>query len=323
MNRRDGVRMSTALSYLPSVRGRENLTILPGTEVTRVVLERGRARGVEFARDGAVRREEGDRVILSAGALQSPTVLMRSGIGPAAHLAAMGIDCVVDLAGVGANLMDHQGTAVFLIPKERLDPPDARVCQLGARYTSAGGTRDDMWLSMWGTWELDGFPDMRAALGAPTISSLVVGIHDPMSRGTVRLRSSDPAVRPAVDFAMLTDPRDVARLVDGLRLAMDLAASRAFAESYQGIGLLDPASAHDGGALEAYVRSTVGGWFHASGTCRMGTDPDDGSVVDARLQVHGVDGLHVVDASVMPTVTRAPTNLSAIAIGERAAELLR
>jgi choline dehydrogenase len=92
---------------------------------------------------------------------------------------------------------------------------------------------------------------------------------------------------------------------------------------YSGVGLLDASAATDRGALEGYISSTVGGWYHAAGTCRMGTDPDDGAVVDGRLRVHGVDGLHVVDASVMPTVVRAPTNLSSIAIGERAAELLR
>jgi choline dehydrogenase len=165
---------------------------------------------------------------------------------------------------------------------------------------------------------------MQAALGGvPTISSLVVGVHDPMSRGIVRLRSRDPRVRPEVDFRMLTHAADVSRLVEGLGFALELASSRAFTESYERIGLLDPANANDGDALEAYIRSTVGGWFHASGTCRMGTDPDDGAVVDGRLQVHGVEALHVVDASVMPTVVRAPTNLTSIAIGERAAELLR
>jgi choline dehydrogenase len=324
MNRHDGLRMSTALTYLPLARQRENLTIWSGVEVSRVVIERGRATGVEYQRDGELQRVQGSRVILSAGALQSPTVLMRSGVGQSAHLAAMGIECVVDLSGVGENLMDHQGTAVFLIPKERLAPPDARVCQVGARYTSSAGAVDDMWLSMWGTWELGAFPDMQAALGGvPTISSLVVGVHDPMSRGIVRLRSRDPRVRPEVDFRMLTHAADVSRLVEGLGFALELASSRAFTESYERIGLLDPANANDGDALEAYIRSTVGGWFHASGTCRMGTDPDDGAVVDGRLQVHGVEALHVVDASVMPTVVRAPTNLTSIAIGERAAELLR
>ena len=324
MNRRDGVRMSTALTYLPLFRGRGNVTIRPRTEVTRVVVERGRATGVEYRRDGRLERARGSRVILCAGALQSPTLLMRSGIGPARHLAEMGIDCAVDLSGVGENLMDHQGTAVFLVPKEELPPPDARVLQLGARYSSSAGTaRDDMWLSMWGTWELGGFPDLHAALGVPAISALIVGVHDPLSRGTVRLRSSDPHVRPQVDFNMLSDPADMSRLVEGLRLAMGLASSRAFAASYRGIGLLDPAAANDRDALETYLRTTVGGWYHAAGTCRMGTDPADGAVVDAHLQVHGVDALHVVDASIMPTVPRAPTNLSSIAIGERAAELLR
>jgi choline dehydrogenase len=176
---------------------------------------------------------------------------------------------------------------------------------------------------MWSAWDLGDFPDLRSALGVPAVSSVIVGVHDPLSRGTVRLRPADPSGRPAVDFRMLSEPTDVARLVEGLSRAIDLASSPAFARSYRGIGLLDHASLGDKRALETYIRQTVGGWYHASGTCRMGADPGDGAVVDGHLQVHGVESLHVVDASVMPTVPRAPTNLSAIAIGERAAELLR
>ncbi len=323
MNRQNGLRMSTALTYLPLARDRENLTIWPGIEVTRVILAQGRATGVEFVRDGQVERVQGARIILSAGALQSPSLLMRSGIGPSGHLAEMGIECRVALSGVGENLMDHQGTAVFLVPREGLAPTDDRVCQLGARYSSSSGLAvDDMWLSMWSSWELAEFPDMQAALGVPAISAVIAGVHDPLSRGTVRLRSSDPSVRPAVDFAMLSHPDDMSRLVEGLQVAMELASSSEMAALYRGIGLLDVASINDRDALEAYIKSTVGGWYHATGTCRMGSDPDTGAVVDGHLRVFGVDGLHVVDASVMPTVVRAPTNMTSIAIGERAAELL-
>jgi choline dehydrogenase len=323
MNRSNGLRMSTALTYLPLARSRDNLTMWTETEVTRIVIEHGRAVGVEYGRDGRLQQVRGSRVIVCAGALQSPTLLLRSGIGPAGHLAEVGVDCAVELAGVGGNLMDHQGTAVFLVPRANLDAPDDRVCQLGARYSSSAGTsRDDMWLSMWSAWELDGFPELHSALEVPAISAIIVGVHDPSSRGTVRLRSSDPSVRPEVDFRMLSEPADLARMVEGMQLAMDLAASSAFTGLYRGIGLLDPATSGDRTTLEGYIRSTVGGWYHATGTCRMGTDPDGGAVVDGRLKVHGVDALHVVDASVMPTVPRAPTNLSSIAIAERAAELL-
>ncbi|HEX7095308.1 MAG TPA: GMC family oxidoreductase N-terminal domain-containing protein [Acidimicrobiales bacterium] len=323
MNRRDGLRMSTALTYLPLARDRSNLTIWSDTEVAHVVVEKGRATGVELRRDGRPQVVTGSRVILCGGALQSPALLLRSGIGPAQHLADVGITCHVDLPGVGENLMDHQGVAVYLVPHGELPPPDDRVCQLGARYTSSTATgRDDMWLSMWSAWQLAEFPDLYAALGVPAISAVIVGVHDPKSRGTVRLRSDDPSVRPEVDFRMLSDPADLDRLVEGLELAIGLASHRAFAQTYRGIGLLD-ASATDRATLEGYIRSSVGGWFHASGTCRMGSDSDDGAVVDGQLRVRGVDGLHVADASVMPTVPRAPTNLSTIAIGERAAELLR
>jgi len=323
MNRRDGVRMSTSLTYLPLARSRDNLTMWPDTEVARVLVDRGRATGVECRREGQPQDVRGSRIVLCAGAFQSPALLLRSGIGPAAHLAAIGVECTVELPGVGENLMDHQGTAVFLIPQGTLEPADDRVCQLGARYSSShGAAKDDMWLSMWSSWDLGGFPDLREALGVPAISAVIVGVHDPLSRGTVRLRSSDPSDRPEVDFRMLTEPADLVRLVEGLERAIDLASSPAFTRSYRGIGLLDATRSGDREMLEGYIRTTVGGWYHASGTCRMGRDPDNGDVVDAHLQVHGVDALHVVDASVMPTVPRAPTNLSAIAIGERAAELL-
>jgi choline dehydrogenase len=323
MNRRDGVRMSTALTYLPLARSRHNLTIWAGVQATRVLLDRARATGVEFLRGGQHEQVRGARIIVCGGALQSPALLLRSGIGPAGHLADVGIDCAVDLAGVGGNLMDHQGTAVFLIPRDELAPADDRVCQLGARFSSSDGSAsDDMWLSVWSAWDLADLPDLRAALGAPAVSAVIVGVHDPASRGTVRLRTSDPADSPAVDFKMLTDPSDLGRLVEGLGRAIDLASSPAFSADYKGIGLLDPASRGDRQALESYIRTMVGGWYHAAGTCRMGADPDGGAVVDSHLQVYGVESLHVVDASVMPTVPRAPTNLSSIAIGERAAELL-
>jgi choline dehydrogenase len=325
MNRKDGLRMSTALTYLPPVRQRPNLTIRTGVEVPRVLLEGTRAVGVEIAGPQGVEQVRADRVVLCAGALQSPSLLMRSGIGPAGHLAEHGVACVLDLPGVGENLMDHQGTAVFLLPRTDLAPADDRVCQLGARWTSSLGlAADDMWLSMWSVWELAEFPDLQAAVGGlPAISAVIAGVHDPLSRGTVRLRSSDPSMRPKVDFNMLSHPDDMARMVEALQLAIDLAVSEPFAEAYSGIGLLDPAARDDREVLEGYLRNTVGGWYHASGTCRMGADPGDGAVVDGGLRVHGISGLHVADASIMPTVVRAPTNLSSIAIGERAAELLR
>jgi choline dehydrogenase len=324
MNRRDGVRMSTALTYLPLARGRENLTVWPSTQVARIQLERGRATGVECIRGANVEVVRGSRIVVCAGAFQSPALLMRSGIGPSTHLAALGVDCAVDLPGVGENLMDHQGTAVFLVPRGPLEPADDRVCQLGARYTSsAGDAADDMWLSMWSAWDLSDVPELREAIGAPAISAVIVGVHDPRSRGTVRLRSVDPTVAPEIDFRMLTGPTDLDRLVEGLERAIDLASSPAFADGYAGIGLLEPSAIGDREALERYITATVAGWFHASGTCRMGPDPGGGAVVDGGLRVHGVDSLHIADASVMPTVPRAPTNLSSIAIGERVAELLR
>lgn len=324
MNRSDGVRMSTALTYLPAARDRPNLTVWTDSLVHRILLEGTRAVGVELVRGGQLRQARAERIVVSSGAIQSPTLLQRSGIGPAELLAEHGIDCVVDLGGVGQNLMEHEGTAVFLLPRSALAPADDRVCQLGARWTSSHGqAADDMWFSMWSAWDLEAFPDLRQALGGvPAVSAVIAGVHDPLSRGSVRLRSADPNVAPEVDFAMMSHPADRDRMVEALQNAIELATSAAFAQAYSGIGLLEPSAVNDRAALEGYLDNTVGGWYHASGTCAMGTDPDDGAVVDAALRVHGTEGLHVVDASIMPTIVRSPTNLTSIAIGERAAELL-
>lgn len=323
MNREGGTRMSTALTYLPLARHRGNLTIWSDTAVSRLLLEGDRVRGVECRRDGRLVRVDAGHVVVSAGALRSPALLLRSGIGPAEHLASVEIECTVDLPGVGENLMDHAGSVVFLVPRDELQPPDERGCQLGARWSSAAGDAEhDMWLSMWSAWELHGYPALHDALGVPAVSAVIVGIHDPVSRGYVRLRGADPELPLQVDFRMLSEPLDRTRMVEGLQLALDVATSSPFEPAYAGLGLLEPGARGDAGALEQYAMSTVGGWYHAAGTCRMGHDPDDGAVVDGRLRVHGVEGLSVADASVMPTVTRSPTNLTTIAIGERAAELL-
>ena len=171
MNRRDGVRMSTALTYLPAreEQGEPHDMARHGGDAGR-----GRPRPGEQESSTCAKENCSTYVvrgiILCAGAFQSPALLLRSGIGPAGHLAEIGVECAIELPGVGENLMDHQGTAVFLIPQDELEPADDRVCQLGARYSSSHGTAtDDMWLSMWSAWDLGGFPDLRAALGVPAI----------------------------------------------------------------------------------------------------------------------------------------------------------
>ncbi len=288
----------------------------------RVVVEHGRATGVELEVDGRIETVRADRVVLSAGSIQSPALLARSGIGPARDLGRLGIPVVVDNPNVGANLMEHPGSFIFLVPEDGVCDPTGPQFQLGLRYTGPGSdVFNDMLISMLNFMDLSVLPDLGAALGVPMVFALTCGVHQPRSRGSVTLMSVDHRVDPVVDFNLLDHPDDVRRLCEALRTCRELAATPGLRDRTRGFGLVDDATFAAADALEAYVRAVVAPWYHASGTCAMGPSPADGAVVDGYLRVHGVENLRVVDASVMPVITRAPTNLTTIAIAERAAEL--
>lgn len=324
MNRVDGRRISTALGYLLPILDRPNLEILGRTQVIKVDIVDGRAVGVQIRRDGSTESIAAGEVVLSSGSIHSPATLLRSGIGSAQALAELGIDCVVDNPNVGANLVDHPGVFLFYAPgRIPVVAPDPQF-QIGARYTSAAATvPDDMFLSMMNYWDLTDSPDFRAHLGVDAVLVLTCGVHEPRSRGRVTLSSTDPTVAPTIDLNLLDDDADTARLVEGMRRAATIASSEAMADFVDRRLLLDDATLDDDARLADYVRSVVAPWYHPVGTCRMGPADAGDAVVDDQLRVHGIEGLRVADASIMPSITRAPTNLTSIAIGERAAQLLR
>jgi choline dehydrogenase len=264
-------------------------------------------------------------VVLCAGSIQTPALLWRSGVGPPEALSALGIETTVANRAVGANLTDHPGVFYFVAPGARRVPLTEPQYQLGARYTATDGTDvNDMFLSMMNYWDLTGSPDFQALLGVDSVVVFTCGVHQPESRGRVWLTSADPAVAPCIDLNLLSDPRDVGRLVEGVRRCAGLAQHDAMAD-YVGGALLFQGDLADDAAVAAYVRAVVAPWYHPVGTCRMG--PDDGgdagdAVVGDDLRVHGIANLRVADASIMPRITRAPTNLTAIAIGERAAAFI-
>jgi len=290
-----------------------------GTLVRRVVVSDGEAHGVEVVGPGGPEVLEAGTVVLCAGAVHTPAILWRSGIGPAGQLRALGIAPVVDNPAVGRGLTDHPGAFVFARPGGDPGPVDPQY-QLGVRYSSGKGADDDMFLSMMNVFDLAAMPELRAAVGAPTAIVLTCGVHEPRSRGAVTLTSADPAVQPRIELNLLADADDTARLADGVRRCRDVLRA-GLGRFTSGIALLGDESFDDDAALAAYVQSMVAPWYHASCTCRMGSSGDEGTVVDGTLAVHGVARLRVVDASVMPKVCRAPTNLTTIAIAERAAEL--
>lgn len=313
------------------------LTLRTGVDVARVVVESGRAVGVEAVVRGRrriVRARHG--VVLAAGAIGSPVLLQRSGIGDARHLERLGIPVVADRPAVGEGLQDHvvagmvggaSGGGLFGADRD----PRALVRWLSDRTgpltsnlgeaiaflsTRAGETAPDIELIAIPAALRDHgrvrFPQHGITVGAILLA--------PASRGSVRIASADPTIRPRLDPNVFAEPDDLARLTDGVRVVQRLlTGTRALGAALD--GLIDPpAPIDDEDALVAHVRATAQTLYHPVGTCRMGSDQD--AVVTPRLAVVGVEGLHVVDASVMPTIVRGHTNAPTVAIAARAVELV-
>jgi choline dehydrogenase len=296
LNALDTVRWNTAFAYLDEARARPNLTILSDTLVAAVALEGDRAVGADT--DGG--RLLGATTILAAGAYGSPLVLLRSGIGPADELAALAIEPIADLP-VGRGLSDHPGLGLEWLPAPGLVLPEGPFYQASVLIRGCSTTCPD------DTWDLQYLPWLSRHEDGTWEASMVAYLLDPRSRGQVRLRSQDPRVAPSIDHGFLRDHRDLARLLDGVVLGRRLAESAGAGPEVR------PGSDAD---LEAYALANVRGIFHPTGTCAMG------SVVDDHCRVLGIDDLYVADASAIPTIPRANTNLSTVALAERLVELL-
>lgn len=357
-------RVSSATAYLSAaVRRRTNLLILSEAHVHRVVVENRQAIGVELVHDGILHRVNASEVILSAGALRSPAMLMRAGIGDDSELRELGVSTQHHLPGVGCNLQNHARIYVAShLKRSARQQPDIRpVCHATARYTS-GVPRTpagDMLLVIVNKAYWHRLGTSIAGLG-PTI-------YKPYSRGRVMLASADPTVAPRIQFRLLSEERDLRRLVNGLGFALDLfqsaevsplcnetfvprpnawvrrlgwlgwrnrleAAVAAVGLDAMGSGRRIALSLagtfpeqipRDAAELDQFVYTLSGHMFHPAGTCRMGLVSDSHAVVDSQCRVHGVRGFRVVDASVMPTLPRANTNIPTIMIAEKVADGIR
>jgi len=325
-NRRKRLRLSTALAYLLPARGRSNLDIHPHCLVNRVLFERDRAVGVEVA-DGPARSVvRGRRITLSAGAIGTPAILLRSGVGPEAALGELGIPPVVNLLGVGAGLADHPVTRLFLVPRPGSSDREEPLAQVVVRYTAPGSDEfNDMQLVMFSHVDVAGIggEEMVASVGAPVVIGLPTALERPFSRGRVALTSADPGVPPLIELNFADDPEDLRRLVAGVRLAWQVAHEPEIATHVERLVLLTQDVVDSDEALAAYVRATVTTQFHACGTARMGPAGDGMAVVDPHCRLRGVSNLRIVDASIMPTIPRANINLTSIMIGERVADWMR
>jgi choline dehydrogenase-like flavoprotein len=350
LNVADGVRVNTAMAYLSPRRGSPLLTVRGDTRVTRVVVERGRAVGVQTA-EGVVRAGE---VVLAAGAVASPHLLLLSGIGPAGQLRAAGVPVLVDAPGVGAEFSDHPDLYVTWQPSRRLPAPRGLPPLATALNTAAEGSgrTADLEVMPWlkpfrkvlldrsqgsplaGVREtLRGSAGMLRALRGASLHRLLdqarrrddlylaVALQQEDSRGRLGLTSADPLVQPRIEHRYLTAESDRRRLREGVRLAAELLRSAAFAPLVAERTGLPEEVLVDDRELDRWTRRHLATAIHLAGTARMGPDGDPGAVVDQQLRVRGVDGLRVVDTSVMPRVTSRGPAATAVMIGERAAEL--
>jgi choline dehydrogenase len=325
-NRKDErVRVSTASGYLPAARARDNLTIMSDMQVDRVLVDDGVVRGVGVSTGSTTQELRASRVILAAGAVCSPAILLRSGIGPRDDLRRLGIDVLVDLPGVGAGLSDQARTGVFMVPKPGAENFGKSVGQIVLRTSGTGTARDnDMYYAMVNHFDLSvQFPHLRGFAQAGRVFCVLVVAREPSSRGRVTLASIDPRVAPRIDLNFLSTEQDHRILADGLRVGWELAQTPAMRALAERIVLLDDSIMDSDDAVRDYVTTTVDPAYNPIGTARMGVAADPMSVVDQRCAVYGVDGLYVADASMMPSMARANLNLTTIMIGERVAELLQ
>jgi choline dehydrogenase len=310
----DGVRMNGAFTYLAPVRSRSNLTIRPESVVDRVVFDRGRATGVRTA-DGAT--FVGGEVVLCAGAYGSPAILLRSGIGPVDHLRELGVPVTMDLSGVGENLLDHP-----LVSPDRPRPRLVRAehapqrrsfipVLAKARSRHAG---DDI--------------DLHIYIGQDFSAEehawflwITASLQYARSQGRVRLASSDPMAPLLIDHAYFSDPADLEALCDGVEITESIVAATPMRDVLEPHFEDAPPWGNRAG-LPAWIREHAGTTYHPSSTCRMGPSHDGMAVVDHDGRVHGVAGLRVVDASILPTGPRANIHFTVVAVAEKLADAI-
>lgn len=307
-NLKDRQRQSTLLTYIAAARPRPNLTIRADTLVDTILITGDRATGVRLAGGESI---EGGRVVLAAGSYNSPQVLHRSGVGPRAVLRRIGVDPVLDLPGVGENLLDHVLSLIAVDAEQRIPSDFIPIGPTLKLRTAANLTVDDVKFTFV-------FGELFAM---PGLNGFVVEVSNCESQGVVQAVSRDPRAEPHVDHRYFSNPQDLDRLMGGGKVAFEVA--KVLSESIKCELLLpDPETARDEEALRAHFLDFHGTDYHPSGTLRMGPDGDEMAVVDDHCRLRGIENLYVADASVMPAIPRANINLPTMMIGERVAEFV-
>jgi len=349
MNVRGGIRWNTGLAYLVPLLGlRPNLEVRGGAEVHRVVFEGTRAVGVEYAdADGVRVVVRAAEVVLAAGAIASPTILMRSGVGPAAHLRRHGIDVVAD-SPVGAAFSDHPQIAVRWLPGAAgrashtpgQPPPAVRGLPRAGTVPAAAAAQDPpragtvlesvLNVELADGGDVEVLPLMRpieellSGDASPDAAfSVLVALQNPESRGMLRLPDEGAGHPPHLDYRSLSTPADIERMRAAVRLAVTLLESAAFEAVSDGLADLDAATIDDDARLDAWIQVNLGTALHLCGSAPMGADGDARAVVDPHGRVRGVTGLRVADLSIIPTVPRRGPAATAVLVGERIAAFMR
>ncbi len=336
VTQKGGQRHSTATGYLRPALQRDNFTALPYAHATRLIFEGKHCTGVLYAHEGLEKQARATKeIIVCGGAINSPQLLMHSGIGPGEHLAEVGIPVLLDLPGVGQNLMDHMQAPLAYHCREPVSLVGKETAEQLKRYEQS-----KMGLLTSNLGEAGGFVRLNADSRAPELQyhfgpdwfirhgfetpeghgfTILAGLVGGKSVGELKLQSSDPLMSPLIDFACLNCDEDVDVLLAGIKLGREIALAPAF-DRYRGEEFLpgeDVASDED---LAQFIRNFATTIYHPVGSCKMGRD--DMSVVDERLRVRGVTGLRVADASIMPRIINANTNAPCIMIGEKAAAMI-
>jgi choline dehydrogenase len=341
----DARRWSSARAYLKDAKSRGNLTVATSAHATKVIVENGRATGVEYSTPDGPRTARASReVIVSGGVYGSPQLLMLSGLGPAEHLKKFGIEVVRDMPGVGANLHDHFNTYVAYKCSQPVTMNDLanslpRRLWAGMRYVlgrtgplSSMGLyvgafvrsdkrleRPDLQINMF-AWAVK-TRDRHGVVAQPFSAFGLSPVHlRPDGRGTVRLKSADPMAAPEIRFNFLKTASDWTAMLEGVRICREIGRQPALKDFVVEEILPGPAVSEDK-AMRAYLRETGVSNLHPVGTCRMGRAVDD--VVDPQLKVHGIEGLRVADASIMPSIVAGNTNAPSIMIGEKCSDMVR
>ena len=323
LNNIDGIRMSTSLTYLSQARHRLNITIRGNVTVHRLIFQGKRAVGLEAESGGETFNVEGDEIVLCSGTIGSPHILLLSGVGSADQLGSLGINLVHDLPGVGENMRDHPGAYMLFRGEEPPYDIELPGIQLCLRFsTEASPTRGDFTISPI-LMNADRHPAHLQIEGDQFHFGFCVGLENATSAGRLRLTSADPRVQPDLYYNLFAAPYDRERMRDALRTGAQIAEQSAMASLIaERISPTDQDLATDQSLDDWILRNTYT-QQHIAGTCKMGGASDPMAVVDQYARVHGLQGLRVVDASIMPDVIRANTNATTIMIAERVADWIK